>query len=217
VYEVVICLVIAIEANWMYYLARGVIPNLTWVPTVVVLFPLIMPGPPRRMLVTTILAAGMWPLSILILETAGKVKADISDYAPAMVGATFVVLFAHMGARIVYRLGRDVATARDMGSYHLEALLGQGGMGEVWRARHRMLARPAAIKLIRPALLGDRHAGEVGELQSRFAREAEAIAGLRSPHTVDLFDFGVADSGAFYLVMELLDGRRGSAVRWFAR
>ena len=206
VYEVVICFVIGIEAVWMYYLVHGLVPNLTWIPTLVVLFPLVMPGPPGRMLLTTILSAAMWPLSILLLDLAGKVNADVSNYAAAIVGGTFAVVFAHMGARIVYGLGREVATAREMGSYQLEERLGQGGMGEVWRARHRMLARPAAIKLIRPALLGDLHAAESDALQSRFAREANAIAGLRSPHTVNLYDFGVADDGTFYLVMELLDG-----------
>ncbi|NOT07723.1 MAG: serine/threonine protein kinase, partial [Gemmatimonadales bacterium] len=75
-----------------------------------------------------------------------------------------------------------------------------GGMGEVWRARHRLLARPAAIKIIRPFLTANQDA------VARFGREAQAIASLRSPHTVDLFDFGVADDGSFYYVMELLDG-----------
>ena len=80
-------------------------------------------------------------------------------------------------------------------------------MGEVWRARHRMLARPAAIKLIRPSLAGDSSgAGVSGEAYRRFEREAQVIARLRSPHTVELFDFGVAADGAFYYVMELLDG-----------
>jgi serine/threonine-protein kinase len=73
-------------------------------------------------------------------------------------------------------------------------------MGEVWRARHRMLARPAAIKLIRAS------AGASPEAARRFEREAQVIASLRSPHTVELFDFGVAADGAFYYVMELLDG-----------
>ena len=82
-------------------------------------------------------------------------------------------------------------------------------MGEVWRARHRMLARPAAIKLIRPALDGR---GITDELQRRFEQEAQAIARLRSPHTVELFDFGVADNGAFYYVMELLDGLDADAL-----
>jgi eukaryotic-like serine/threonine-protein kinase len=79
-------------------------------------------------------------------------------------------------------------------------------MGEVWRARHRMLARPAAIKLIRPSFAGNARAGVSEEAVRRFEREAQAIARLRSPHTVELFDFGMAADGAFYYVMELLDG-----------
>ena len=78
-------------------------------------------------------------------------------------------------------------------------------MGEVWLAQHRMLARPAAIKLIRPEVLG------VADVQSRqllkrFEREAQATALMRSPHTLALYDFGMADDGTFYYVMELLDG-----------
>jgi serine/threonine-protein kinase len=99
-----------------------------------------------------------------------------------------------------------VAAARELGSYRLEEKLGQGGMGEVWRARHRMLARPAAIKLIRPSLTGHASPGVSDDAIRRFEREAQVIARLRSPHTVELFDFGVAEDGAFYYVMELLDG-----------
>jgi serine/threonine-protein kinase len=69
-----------------------------------------------------------------------------------------------------------------------------------------MLSRPAAIKLIRPSSAGDGRAGVSEEAVRRFQREAEVIARLRSPHTVELFDFGIADDGAFYYVMELLDG-----------
>ena len=93
-----------------------------------------------------------------------------------------------------------------MGSYELEVRLGQGGMGEVWRARHYLLARRAAIKLIRPeALGGDGQARRMAV--ARFEREAQATASLRSPHTIDLYDFGISDTGAFYYVMELLVGR----------
>jgi serine/threonine-protein kinase len=93
-----------------------------------------------------------------------------------------------------------------MGSYELEERLGQGGMGEVWRARHHLLARRAAIKLIRPEALGsDQQARRVA--LARFEREAQATASLRSPHTIDLYDFGISDTGVFYYVMELLVGR----------
>src|SRR5256885_9893484 len=62
-----------------------------------------------------------------------------------------------------------------------------------WRARHRMLARPAAIKLIRPSLNAKAPGGASTEALRRFEREAQVTARLRSPHTVELFDFGVAE------------------------
>ena len=111
-----------------------------------------------------------------------------------------------MSARVVYGLGREVAKARELGSYRLEEKLGQGGMGEVWRARHRMLARPAAIKLIRRSPAGEVREGISEVARRRFEREAQVIASLRSPHTVGLFDFGIAQDGTFYYAMELLEG-----------
>ncbi len=117
-----------------------------------------------------------------------------------------VLLMAYVGARVVYRLGKAVSEAREMGSYRLVERLGRGGMGEVWRARHRMLARPAAIKLIRPEMLGARNSAARELLIRRFEREAQATALMRSVHTMELYDFGVAEDGTFYYVMELLDG-----------
>jgi len=93
-----------------------------------------------------------------------------------------------------------------LGSYRLGELLGQGGMGEVYRAEHRMLARPAAIKLIRPQVMAAGN-GEAAQLAiTRFRREADAAAHLRSPHTVELYDFGVTEDETLYFVMELLEG-----------
>jgi len=98
----------------------------------------------------------------------------------------------------------DLGRAKDLGSYHLESLLGKGGMGEVWRASHRLLRRDAAVKLIRPnSMFG---IGDVGHVRQRFEQEAHAIASLRSPHTVALYDFGMSDDGDLYYVMELLEG-----------
>ena len=97
------------------------------------------------------------------------------------------------------QLNEDLA----VGSYRLVSQLGAGGMGEVWLARHRFLVRPAAVKLIRH----DVPPGAAREqLVRRFEREAQVTAGLRSPHTVQLYDFGVNETGSFYYVMEFLDG-----------
>jgi serine/threonine protein kinase len=117
-----------------------------------------------------------------------------------------VLMMAHVGSRVVYNLGAAVREARELGSYRLVQRLGQGGMGEVWRAQHRMLARPAAIKLIRPEVLGGGDGGNRPMLLRRFEREAQATALMHSPHTMELYDFGVAEDGTFYYVMELLDG-----------
>lgn len=206
-YEIAICFVVAILNFWTFYDQKGMLPPLTWVPAIIVLFPLILPGPPGRTFAAAIASAAMCPLALLVLDLLGKVRTDADAYIQAVVSCTFAVGFAYMGARIVYGLGREVAAAREMGSYRLEERLGQGGMGEVWRARHHMLARPAAIKLIRPTL------GEVSqEAVRRFEREAQVIARLHSPHTVQLFDFGVAENGAFYYVMELLEGLDADAL-----
>jgi serine/threonine-protein kinase len=108
---------------------------------------------------------------------------------------------ATITSRVTYGLRRQVAEANELGQYVLEEKIGGGGMGEVWRARHRLLIRPAAIKLIRPQVSGDPDL-----LLRRFEREARATAALKSPHTVQLYDFGATEDGRLYYVMELLDG-----------
>jgi hypothetical protein len=116
-------------------------------------------------------------------------------------------------ARLIVRVRKEAAearaeahsarqTARELGSYRLVQCLGKGGMGEVWRAEHRLLAREAAIKLIRL----DSSVPSTSEAQERFRREAQTLAALRSRNTIELFDYGVADDGTFFYVMELLDG-----------
>ncbi|MBI5611180.1 MAG: serine/threonine protein kinase, partial [Deltaproteobacteria bacterium] len=73
-----------------------------------------------------------------------------------------------------------------LGSYRLLAPLGQGGMGQVWRAEHVQLGRPAAVKVIRPDVPDEARA----RMTERFAREAKATAALTSQHTVTVHDFG---------------------------
>lgn len=93
--------------------------------------------------------------------------------------------------------------ARELGSYRLVERIAHGGMGEVWRAEHRLLARPAAVKLIRTDTTA---AGMAHIAEERFKREAETLAGLVSRNTVQIFDYGISEDGTFYLVMELLKG-----------
>lgn len=183
--------------------------GLSWVSVWVVLFTVVVPTSPRRALLAALASVSSVAVVIGLLIVSGAASIPIGP-AEFFMGLVFpyllVVCMAYVGARVVYHLGTEVKRARELGSYRLEEKLGEGGMGEVWRARHRMLARPAAIKLIRRSFAGNEHVGVSEEAVLRFEREAQAIARLRSPHTVELFDFGIADDGAFYYAMELLDG-----------
>ncbi|HWB40402.1 MAG TPA: serine/threonine-protein kinase, partial [Gemmatimonadales bacterium] len=187
---------------------RGML-GLSWVAVWVVLFTVVVPTSPRRALAAALASVSSVGVVVGLVIASGATSVRL-DPAQFFFGLVFpyllVVGMAYVGARVVYHLGTEVKRARELGSYRLEEKLGEGGMGEVWRARHRMLARPAAIKLIRPSFGGNARAGVSQEAIRRFEREAQVIARLRSPHTVELFDFGVAADGAFYYVMELLDG-----------
>ncbi len=112
------------------------------------------------------------------------------------------------GTYVIDAVRHQAANAGYAGQYTLEKKLGTGGMGEVWLARHSMLTRPAAIKVIRPEVLADdaHKAEEIPTIMKRFEREAQATASLTSPHTVDLYDFGTTMDGSFYYVMQFLNG-----------
>ena len=188
---------------------RGRAMGLSWVAVWTVLFTVVVPARPHRALMTALASVSSVPVvvGLLIASDATAFRLDPGQFFFWLVFPYLLVVgMAYVGARVVYGLGTEVRRARELGSYHLEEKLGQGGMGEVWRARHRMLARPAAIKLIRPSLGGDTPPGASEDAVRRFEREAQVIARLRSPHTVELFDFGIATDGTFYYVMELLDG-----------
>jgi serine/threonine-protein kinase len=183
--------------------------GLSWVAVWTVLFTVVVPTRPRRALTAALLSVSAVPVIVGAAMATGhtSLRASGSQFFFWLIFPyLLVVVMAYVGARVVYALGTEVTRARELGSYRLVERLGQGGMGEVWRAKHRLLARPAAIKLIRPSLTGSAGSAISDEAQRRFEREAQVISCLRSPHTVTLFDFGVAADGAFYYVMELLDG-----------
>jgi eukaryotic-like serine/threonine-protein kinase len=206
VYEVVggFAVVLGTSAG-MVWDERAHILGLPWICVWIAGFPFIVPATPARASVAAFLTALMAPLG---LATWHVLSGTPMPGARVWSGITMPTLIcagvATIGSRIVYGLGRDIERAREMGAYRLEERLGHGGMGEIWRARHRMLARPAAIKLVRSDAFGSNAATQ--SAVARFEREAQMTARLSSPHTVRLYDFGVTDEGTFYYAMELLEG-----------
>jgi len=180
--------------------------GMSWTVVWLAIFPLIVPATPGKMFVAATVSASLRGLMVLILAARGYPMSPAGILVLSMFPNAVAVGLAVLGTRIVHGLGRDVTRARQMGSYNLVSQLGRGGMGEVWRAEHHMLARPAAIKLIRPESLGQAEPEARRQLLKRFEREAQATAVLSSPHTVQVHDFGVTADSTFYYVMELLHG-----------
>ncbi len=205
-YELFLALSFAIgspTALWFGDSARIWIPGIA---IVILIFPIIVPNTTGKVLFVSLVAAAIEPAFILIRVARGVLDMPSANM---WIGQAFAlgvaVALATVISRQLYQIGVKLSEARSAGSYQLKSKLGEGGMGEVWRAEHRMLARPAAVKLILPERLGDDEESRRTAL-GRFEREAQVTATLRSPHTIELFDFGVARDGTFYYVMELLDG-----------
>jgi serine/threonine-protein kinase len=200
-YQVVLAFALGLVQQWT--------PNdrgLSWICVLVLLHPMIVPNTPGKTLAAATIAASMDPVGLWITSLRGvetpHVLRIVWTYLPNYITA----LLAVVPSIIVAKLGRQVADARELGSYRPGELLATGGMGEIYRASHRMLRRPAAIKLIRRDRI-ERTGRESAEmLVRRFRREAEAAAALHSPHTIALYDFGTTHDGSFYYVMELLEG-----------
>jgi len=181
--------------------------GISWLCLIILVQPAIVPSSPLRTFVVSMLIATMDPIAVWIAYMRGvPIHAEpfllLWYFVPNYISVGLAMIPSH----IITNLGQQVSEARDLGNYQLGELLGRGGMGEVYRARHRMLARPAAIKLIRPETLGAANPAMARVMVQRFHREAQAAASLRSPHTISLYDFGVNDEGTFYYVMELLEG-----------
>jgi serine/threonine-protein kinase len=206
VYEVLIALSFSFTGAQIRWLTDDPASFMGWSPIAVwvLIYPIIVPNTTRKTAIASFTAVLMEPLAVLVLAWSDlpTTAAFFKKLWPNLVAAVLAIGVS----RIVYRLGEQVSEARQLGSYHLESLLGKGGMGEVWKATHRMLARPAAVKLIRSEALGTDDPEGITRALKRFEREAQSTATLRSPHTIELYDFGISQGGTFYYVMELLDG-----------
>ena len=205
VFLIIQCLLISILSQWTLI---PIAPRVSWVCVAILFYPAIVPNTPKKTLWVSLMAASTEPSALFGLMQLRPGHYDVNalyvfwSFLPNYISAFLVVI----PVKIIHQLGQQVRRARELGSYRLEEPLGKGGMGEVFRATHQMLARPAAVKLIRSEILGSSTPSAARVITERFRREAEAAASLRSPHTISLYDFGVAQDGTFFLVMELLDG-----------
>ncbi len=128
---------------------------------------------------------GPWPLDF--------------DSAVLLIWAPVAVVASVATSQTVYGLRREVEEARRLGQYVLEEKIGEGGMGEVYRASHVLLRRPTAVKLLRAEKAGE-------ESIARFEREVRMTSRLTHPNTVAIYDYGRTPQGVFYYAMELLPG-----------
>ena len=163
---------------------------------------MIVPSIPNR---TAWLAAASF--AALVLSCAivplplAMVQSGATRFRVVLTGllwSTAGVGVATLASRVIYGLHEIAREARQLGQYALEEKIGEGGMGEVYRARHAMLRRPTAVKLL---------SGDGSELQlRRFEKEVQLTARLTHPNTISIYDYGRTPDGVFYYAMELLDG-----------
>src|SRR4029078_4510012 len=204
VFMVVTALLVAFVTEWA---PRTDTNAISWLCLLILVYSAIAPASIGKILTAALAAATMDVIAIVVAILRGvPFHPTLYEWIWLISPAYLSALLAIVPATVIRGLGRQVRKARELGRYTLQERLGVGGMGEVYRGTHRLLARPAALKLITPSVL---HSGKDDSeriVVERFRREAEAAANLRSPHTIELYDFGVADDGTFYYVMELLDG-----------
>lgn len=205
-YQLVIAATIAVFENAIPWQSDEYIRGTSTITLWLVSFALLVPAPPLMAAFYCLAGAATGPFVYFLLTRAGYPEVDLNrlaiHYAPCFI---IPIVSALVNMRVL-RMERLAARARELGSYELFEPLNHGGMGEVWRARHRFLKRDAAVKVIRPDILLLQPGRAADSLRKRFEQEARAIAQLQSPHTVAIHDFGVTEDGGFYYAMELLDG-----------
>lgn len=175
--------------------------------TLILAYGVLIPNTRRRSLMVV---AALFAVAIAAIPAAAAVNPllrgghvfplIVQAFLTLMFPAAIAVFVATRAAALQRRAFDAERRAERMGQYTLKRKLGEGGMGEVWLAEHGLLKRPCAVKFIRPELAAN------PSNAARFTREVQAVTGLSHFNTVRVYDYGKADDGSFYFVMEYLDG-----------
>ncbi len=189
----------------LVYRLDAVITNYPVVFAIVV-YGVMIPNTRRRSLIG---AALLGAVPVLVTAMAAALNPALRPVLPAMLPVTALPLFmagvlavfSASRANAIQRQAFDaIREAKQLGAYVLKKKLGEGGMGEVWLAEHRLLKRPCAMKFIRADLASE------PATAARFEREVRAVTTLTHFNTIRIYDYGRGDDGSFYYVMEFLDG-----------
>jgi serine/threonine-protein kinase len=163
----------------------------------------LVPSPPIRTAIVGALSSIPVVLAIRLLAAEDPNLPPLFDEGYVAIGATMfciaLVAASVVVSRVIYGLHGEIRSVRRLGQYVLGELVGEGGMGSVYRAEHAMLRRPTAVKVLSPERAGQ-------DSIARFEREVKLTARLTHPNTVAIYDYGRTRDGLFYYAMEFLDG-----------
>lgn len=156
-----------------------------------------VPSKPTTTLVVS--ALGVTP-ALLVAVYDGAARGVLAELTSmTSIWCVAAIALPTFASKVIYGLRESVAMAQQLGQYVIERKLGEGGMGEVYLARHTLLRRHTALKLLPPERAG-------AKTVARFEREVRATSRLSHPNTVAIYDYGRTREGIFYYAMEYLDG-----------